>query len=757
MADFLKILESKIDFSPTESGVAERWFRQVERDSLFANAISSSGGGAGVTSVDAGNVAIDLSEGLTIKNPDTGDNTIRFDPDGDAWFGKNIGDPDTTTMFIISNAQVYNTELFGEGDLLIGSNSSGKGNMWWDASIGKLYFRSGQTTSVEIGDGGIVATWGKIGGWNINAADIRDDSGNIILDSANEKIYVGAGIILDGPNQLIQVGSSAPTIEVDGGNKRIRSSNYSPGAAGFQLDATDGDAEFNNITARGTFKTSVFQKDNIIATGGSILVSQNAGEVNKDVTTPDSLSSFTLEMKDDDADDVIAAVDDVLLIKGWNGADLVVVWMTVTAVVPGTGYSTYTVDLEHAAGQDKDIQKGMAVVNMGQSGGMSIALDAGSDLTRIVFAQHTGSPWSSQATPIVIGNMRDTFGTGGNNRLGIGMGDYSAKNYMSYNAKNAGQFVVVAGGGGVFLNENGLVGQTGGGDWTFKIDTDGDAFFGSNIAAPATTAFAVFANAQNYNSGGDQEAMGAGDVLLGDNSSSKANILWDKSTGKMLFRSGTDVHTYIGTDGAFYGGGGSVKLDADGLVIKASGLGYETDTTIRFISAGDIHHASIYAYEGGGGANYFYIIAKEIEDENNDLYLIAQEGDIILAGNDTFTKDWTDFSTGSNPQGFASFTTKKVWYKKIGRMVWVSFQIVGTSNQTYISFTLPYTIAAGVHPTVVIQTVDAGTTQPYPGLCQSGATPPTASMVCYKRVDGLGFSSTGIKGVIGQFWYQATA
>ena len=62
--------------------------------------------------------------------------------------------------------------------------------------------------------------------------------------------------------------------------------------------------------------------------------------------------------------------------------------------------------------------------------------------------------------------------------------------------------------------------------------TDGDIFIGSDISAAATTYFSIFANAQTYNT----ESMAAGDMLIGDNSASKANIFWDKSAGELLFQ-----------------------------------------------------------------------------------------------------------------------------------------------------------------------------------------------------------------------------
>ena len=81
---------------------------------------------------------------------------------------------------------------------------------------------------------------------------------------------------------------------------------------------------------------------------------------------------------------------------------------------------------------------------------------------------------------------------------------------------------------------------------TFSLETDGDFFAGSNISAAGTTAFAVFANAQTYNG----EAMGAGDILLGDNSATKISLLWDVSEGDVILRRGN--------------GAGSARITLDG-------------------------------------------------------------------------------------------------------------------------------------------------------------------------------------------------
>lgn len=92
--------------------------------------------------------------------------------------------------------------------------------------------------------------------------------------------------------------------------------------------------------------------------------------------------------------------------------------------------------------------------------------------------------------------------------------------------------------------------------------------FGSNVTAAATTAFVVLAEDATYNS----ESLGAGDVLLGDNSSNKANLLWDKSAGKLQLRGGTTMQCEIGTDGKLYAGGGKLWLDSTGMRLRMGAL-----------------------------------------------------------------------------------------------------------------------------------------------------------------------------------------
>jgi hypothetical protein len=74
-----------------------------------------------------------------------------------------------------------------------------------------------------------------------------------------------------------------------------------------------------------------------------------------------------------------------------------------------------------------------------------------------------------------------------------------------------------------------------GGNRTGWWQTDGDLFLGSNVENPATTHACFFAASQWYNN----EQFAAGDILLGDNSSGKANIVFDYDQAALWFRAGS--------------------------------------------------------------------------------------------------------------------------------------------------------------------------------------------------------------------------
>ena len=145
--------------------------------------------------------------------------------------------------------------------------------------------KAGGIEKVKIG----ALEWGKNGNIPITSPDaegataaptlygirIKNDAGAEVMKTGDDgnltitgTINANAGVF-DGN---VQVGTSTPHIDIDGVNAVIKSSNYNDGSStsatyGWMINA-DGDAVFNNITARGAIKTAVFEYAEIQAVGG---------------------------------------------------------------------------------------------------------------------------------------------------------------------------------------------------------------------------------------------------------------------------------------------------------------------------------------------------------------------------------------------------------------------------------------------------------------------------------------------------------
>jgi hypothetical protein len=90
---------------------------------------------------------------------------------------------------------------------------------------------------------------------------------------------------------------------------------------------------------------------------------------------------------------------------------------------------------------------------------------------------------------------------------------------------------------------------------TIALYPDGNAAFGADLSSPDTTAFQIFAVETEYNG----ETFAAGSVLFGDNSTGKANLVWDPITGRVNFRGGASVAGYFDTDGHLYAQGAVIE------------------------------------------------------------------------------------------------------------------------------------------------------------------------------------------------------
>jgi hypothetical protein len=98
--------------------------------------------------------------------------------------------------------------------------------------------------------------------------------------------------------------------------------------------------------------------------------------------------------------------------------------------------------------------------------------------------------------------------------------------------------------------------------------------------------------------------------------------------------------------------------------------------------------------------------AVQVNQNFQDVINATSEGNQIININsavvngsvysafDIFSTQLTDFSTGSNPTGWSSFSNKMVFYKQTGKTVFVWYYIDGTGSATGASFLLPVNASA---------------------------------------------------------------
>lgn len=128
-------------------------------------------------------------------------------------------------------------------------------------------------------------------------------------------------------------------------------------------------------------------------------------------------------------------------------------------------------------------------------------------------------------------------------------------------------------------------------------------------------------------------------------------------------------------------------------------------------------------------------------------------GTVIISG-DIFTVDYTDYSAISTITGWSSFTSKVLYYKKIGKLMFVWWDLRGTSNATTVTFTLPFTAANTVSHRICADTTDNGTRTTTGG---EGVLPGnTATLQVYKDMSQATWTNSGTKETMGMIFYQTT-
>lgn len=139
-------------------------------------------------------------------------------------------------------------------------------------------------------------------------------------------------------------------------------------------------------------------------------------------------------------------------------------------------------------------------------------------------------------------------------------------------------------------------------------------------------------------------------------------------------------------------------------------------------------------------------------DDQIDLTI---NGSILLryTAVDYFTASYQDYSASSTVTGWSSFTTKLIYYKKMGNNVRMWVNLSGTSNATTVSFTLPYTTHNSVQVITFCAAADNGANQATSGYLTINPNSATANV--YKDAAITAWTNSGTKSVTGEFFFQA--
>lgn len=337
--------------------------------------------------------------------------------------------------------------------------------------------------------GTIYATLGEIGGWTIASTYLLSDADLVRIDSSGY-ISVGSGsnvAIMSGADATyrfwaghataasapfrasqtgeiwatnahitgeitatsgtlsgltvtgtLTVGASGTTIDIEGANKRIGTSDFASGSIGWRVDS-GGRAEFSDIVARGEIRSAVFTTELISAHAGTLFMSKSAGVVYSDITL--SASFFTLYVNSSPSGSYMFETGDIVRIKDGT----VDTWVTVTRGSQYGAYDTYVASRQSGTSSGT-VKAGTTLVDYGASGQGVLELTA--DAANSPFynvATHAGSPWSTITDKVRLGNL-----------AGITDADLSPSGYGLYCDNTFLKGALIAGGGDVILDDTGI-------------------------------------------------------------------------------------------------------------------------------------------------------------------------------------------------------------------------------------------------------------------------------------------------------------
>lgn len=202
------------------------------------------------------------------------------------------------------------------------------------------------------------------------------------------------------------------------------------------------------------------------------------------------------------------------------------------------------------------------------------------------------------------------------------------------------------------------------------------------------------------------------------------------------------------------GGDADIYYDATDLIIKPAVVG----TGDVVITGGSVELDDSESVTLGTGKD------ATLKYDGTNLLIdprVVGSGNTVLSAGDIYTTAWTDYTATSTIVGWSSFTAgrKFIMYKKVGKLIFVSFHLEGTSDAVTTTFTLPATsVTVGT-----VHSFSAGLGQAYDNSAavttNAVVSLPnnSATAACFTSFAAGGWTASGTKIVQGQFWYEAAS
>lgn len=137
---------------------------------------------------------------------------------------------------------------------------------------------------------------------------------------------------------------------------------------------------------------------------------------------------------------------------------------------------------------------------------------------------------------------------------------------------------------------------------------------------------------------------------------------------------------------------------------------------------------------------------------NSDEKIASQKATKTYADTKASDGDITSYGDSSTIVGWSSYSIKNLYYKKVGKLVFVLVRISGESNSAEVTFTLPDTVSTLTQYGMVSCQNNGGAH--VPGLVKITASGSTITI--YQNLSSGAWTASGTKGVQGQFCFVAS-